>query len=66
MIVHIILTVPPLAVVATWEMVTEFAATDDIKGITVAAAARAFVGEKVQIEEVVAPVTVIASEVAVV
>ena len=58
--------VPPLAVVATCVMVTEFVPSAEIYGTTVAAAAKALVAENVQCDEAVAPVTVNASEVAVV
>ena len=58
-------TVPPLAVVAMWVTVTVFVLVA-YQAPTVEPAAVAFVGVSVQVEEVVTPGIVVASEVAVV
>ena len=59
-------TVPPLAVVAEWVIVMEFVAFVEMKSASKSAEAVTFVGENVQCEEDVAPVTVPTSVVAVV
>ena len=59
-------TVPVLAVVATWLIVTELVVTELTYPATVEAAAVEFVGENMQYDEAVTPVIVKASEVAVV